>query len=379
MKLLPHVLLAVTLLCAAPRLAAAQGMAPDRPDTTIHAATRAVVLDTLIDRVDRYYVFPGIAKEVGKALRRRAARHEYDALTSANAFADSLTAHVQAVSHDKHMRVRYSPDFIPFGIGTGDHQDPSPAELEEMRRTWRLRNFGFERVQRLAGNVGYLDLRGFCSPRVGGGEIAIAAMNFLGNCDALIVDLRRNGGGDPEMLDLLVSYLYEQGERIHLNDFYMREGDRTEQFFTLSHAPGPHLAGKDVYVLTSKRTFSCAEEMAYDLQCLKRATLVGETTGGGANPGGFQRLEAHFTTFVPTGRAVNPVTKTNWEGVGVKPDIEVAAEVALRTAHIAALKKLQEKATGDDDRKRLDRAMEEAQKTPPDPIEMPGAPGPAAR
>ena len=370
MKRLPThaipLLLALAGILLSPRTSAAQGAMADRPDTTIGAATRAAVLDTLVDRIDRYYVFPDVAKEVGRALRKRAARHEYDALTSANAFADSLTAHVQAVSHDKHMRVRYNPDYIPFGMG--DHEDPTPAELAEMRQSWRLRNYGFEKVQRLAGNVGYLDLRNFCSPQVGGGETAVAAMNFLGNCDALIVDLRRNGGGDPEMLDLLVSYLYEPGERVHLNDFYMREGDRTEQYFTLSHAPGPHLAGKDVYVLTSPRTFSCAEEMAYDLQCLKRATLVGETTGGGANPGGMRRLDRHFMTFVPTGRAVNPVTKTNWEGVGVKPDVAVPAGDALKTAHVAALKKLQEKATSDDDKKRLGRAIEEAEKTPPDPL-----------
>jgi retinol-binding protein 3 len=371
MRCLPHVLIGITLLCTVPRPARGQGAGTDRPDTTITAAIRAVVLDTLIDRIERYYVFPTVAKDIGRALRRRAARHEYDALASANAYADSLTAHVQAVSHDKHMRVRYNPDFLPFGMGSDDEK-PSPEELAAMRQSWRLRNYGFERVQRLAGNIGYLDLRNFCTPQVGGGETAVAAMNFLGNCDALIVDLRRNGGGDPDMLDLLVSYLYEPGERVHLNDFYMREHDRTEQYFTLSHAPGPHLAGKDVYVLTSRRTFSCAEEMAYDLQSLKRATLVGETTGGGANPGGMQRLDGHFMVFVPTGRAVNPITKSNWEGVGVKPDVAVAAENALMTAHVAALKKLLEKATGDEDRKRLTRAIEEAAKTPPDPIEMPG-------
>ena len=150
-----HVLLTLLALFALPTLsqcAAAQAVAPDRPDTTISAATRAAVIDTLIERIDRLYVFPEVAKEVGRALRRRASRHEYDGLGSANAFADSLTSHVQAVSHDKHMRVRYNPDYMPFGMG--DHEDPTPAELAEMRQSWRLRNFGFEKVQRLAGNVG---------------------------------------------------------------------------------------------------------------------------------------------------------------------------------------------------------------------------------
>jgi C-terminal processing protease CtpA/Prc len=166
-------------------------------------------------------------------------------------------------------------------------------------------------------------------------------MGFLANTDALIVDLRRNGGGRPEMVALLSSYLFD--ERTHLNDLYWREGNRTDEFWTNATVAGPRYGGKKpVFVLTSKRTFSGAEEFAYNLKALKRATIVGETSGGGAHPGDMQKIADGFAMFVPTGRAINPVTKTNWEGVGVEPDVVVPADQALDKAKelaAAALKR----------------------------------------
>lgn len=364
---LPFALLLLTLVPARP--ATAQTGAPAPPDSAIDGATRRMVVDSLADRMERFYIFPDVGRAAGKAVRQHAARHEYDALTSANAFADSLTAHLQAVTHDRHLRVRWRREPVPADP-VGD-DDMTPEEAARMRDEYRLMNYGFERVQRLPGNVGYLDLRGFLSPGVGAGETAVAAMNFLGGCDALIVDLRRNGGGDPAMADLLLSYLYQPWERKHVNDFVMRtrEGFETSQYHTSPWVPGPHLAGKDVYVLTGPATFSCAEEFAYDVQCLKRGTLVGEVTGGGANPGGMRRLNDHFAVFVPTGRAQNPVTKTNWEGVGVKPERAVAADSALAVAHGMALEKLIEAAKHDDRRQALRRALEVLRKAPIEPLE----------
>jgi C-terminal processing protease CtpA/Prc len=224
-------------------------------------------------------------------------------------------------------------------------------------------NFGFEKVERLDGNIGYLDLRGFFDAEAAG-ETAAAAMNFLGNTDALIIDLRQNGGGSPAMVSLLCSYLFA-GERKHLNDLAWRgpEGERVEQWWTLPHVAGKRYSDKDVYILTSKRTFSAAEEFTYNLKALKRATVVGEVTGGGAHPGGGQPINDHFAIWVPQGRAINPITKTNWEGTGVKPDTEVPANQALTTAHLAALKK--EFAKGDTDprlHEELKRHIEKAQK-----------------
>src|SRR5215203_3714037 len=128
-------------------------------------------------------------------------------------------------------------------------------------------------------------------------------------------------------------------EPVHLNDLYWREGNRTEEFWTKKEVAGKRYLNKDVYVLTSKRTFSGAEEFTYNLKNLKRATIVGETTGGGAHPGGGFRISEHFGMFVPTGRAISPITKTNWEGTGVTPDISVAADQAFLVARVMALKK----------------------------------------
>jgi C-terminal processing protease CtpA/Prc len=163
-------------------------------------------------------------------------------------------------------------------------------------------------------------------------------MNFVNGTDALIIDLRGNGGGNPAMVALICSYLFGP-EPVHLNDLYWREGDRTDQFWTRKEVAGKRYLNKDVYVLTSKRTFSGAEEFTYNLKNLKRATIVGETTGGGAHPGGMFRMSPHFGAFIPTGRAINPITKTNWEGTGVTPDVAVPAEQALVVARLMALKK----------------------------------------
>ncbi|MDP8979977.1 MAG: S41 family peptidase [Acidobacteriota bacterium] len=204
-------------------------------------------------------------------------------------------------------------------------------------------NFGFEKVERLQGNIGYLDLRGFMEAQWGS-ETAVAAMNFLANTDALIIDLRQNGGGDPAMVALITSYLFSPGEEVHLNDLYWRPSNETHQWWTLPYVPGRRYANKPVYVLTSNRTFSAAEEFTYNLKNLKRATIIGETTGGGAHPGGMERLSEHFMAFLPSGRAINPISKTNWEGTGVTPDVAVPAADALTTATAAALRKISESA-----------------------------------
>jgi retinol-binding protein 3 len=360
---------AVCLLVALgthPATSQSETVAP--PDTVITDATRPAVLDSLVVQLDRIYIFPEVATRIGRALRLRAARHEYDALTSANALADSLTAHLFAAGQDEHLRVRWSRE--PIRLEYTDAR-LTPSEATEARERLRIFNFGFHRVQRLPGNVGYLDLRSFDPPGLGAAEAAMAAMTLLGSCDALIVDLRRNGGGDPVMADLLISYLYEPWERIHVNDFISRVGRefRTEQYWTMPGAPGPHLADRDVYVLTGPTTFSCAEEFAYSLQCLRRATIVGETTEGGANPGSDHVLPGGFTTFIPDGRAQNPISGRNWEGVGVRPDVAVPADSALAVARGMALERLLARATNEDTQARLRRALVQSREAPIEPLE----------
>ncbi len=308
-------------------------------DLRIDAATRKQVLENALRAITDGYVFPDVAARVTAAIRGRMDRGEYDHIDLGPVLADVLTLHLKEVSADGHLGVQYRREPVPLDAGPGDA--PRPDQVEAARRQALRQNFGFERVERLPGNVGYLDLRSF-ERASDGGPTAAAAMALLANTDALIIDLRQNGGGEPSMVALLASYLFPAGEPIHLNDLYWRAGDRTQQWWTLPYLPGSRYDGKDVYILVSSGTFSAAEELAYGLKSLKRATLVGETTGGGANPGDFHRLGAHFTIFVPAGRAINPVTKTSWERVGVVPDVEVAADLALDTAHLDALRKLQE-------------------------------------
>lgn len=328
-----------------------------QPDLTIDAATRNQVIDGIILNLNKSYIFLETAKAMEKDLRQRIQNKEYDNITSAKEFAQKLTTDLQSISKDKHLRVGYSYQILPI---RKDNTQPSEAEIEENRNFMRRVNFGFEKVERLQGNIGYIDLRGFMGPEIGAETVA-AAMNFVANTNALIFDLRQNGGGDPEMVALICSYLF--GDKpVHLNDLYFRESNETNEFWTKPKVLGKKFGDKDVYVLTSNYTFSGAEEFTYNLKNLKRATIVGETTGGGANPGGRVRLHDHFGVFVPTGRAINPITKTNWEGTGVTPDIAVSKEQALKTAYKMALTKLLEKTTDEQLKSSLKELIEKTQK-----------------
>jgi retinol-binding protein 3 len=331
----------------------------DQPDRTIDAAERRAVIDGVITRLNDAYVFPDTAKAMERALRARQRRGEYERVTSGRVFAESLTAHLQAVSRDRHLRVRHRADPFPMDA---NQDGPNPEERERARAFGRTVNFGFERVERLAGNVGYLELRSFGFDTADVAEVAATAFTFLGNTDALIIDVRRNGGGSPHMVAQVSSYLFGP-DSVLLNSLYWRPGNRTDAFYTRTRVPGTRYGpDKPVYVLTSRNTFSGAEEFAYNLQALKRATIVGDTTGGGAHPGGIRRVTDHFAVWVPTGRAINPITKTNWERVGVRPDVAVPSDEALRTAQLAALRGLREHATDAERQRALDRAIADVER-----------------
>lgn len=311
---------------------------PPQRDREVDTATRETVIKGLIENLNDSYVFPDVAKKMEADLLQRQKAKEYDAIPSASAFAKKLTEDLQAISKDKHLRVMFSYDPIPQ---RKDAREPSKEEVEEHIRFMKRVNFGFEKVERLQGNIGYIDLRGFMDPEKGAETVA-AAMAFIGNTDTIIFDLRQNGGGDPAMVALISSYLF--GDKpVHLNNLYFRKENKTEEFWTKPQAAKLKFPDKDIYVLTSNRTFSGAEEFTYNLKNLKRATIIGEVTGGGANPGGRVRLSDHFGVFVPMGRAVSPITKTNWEGTGVTPDVQVPKEQALKTAYLAILAKMMDK------------------------------------
>jgi hypothetical protein len=303
----------------------------------IDAATRARVIDGAIRQLNESYVFPEIAKKMEEALRARQKRGEYDAITEGSLLAAKLTDNLREVSHDKHLHVDFDPAKIPDRPASAA---PSKDDIAQYHKQMERMNCGFEKVEHLSGNIGYLKFNMFANPEVCG-PTAIAAMNFLANVDAIIFDLRENGGGDPKMVALISTYLFD--EPTHLNDLWERKDSSTQQYWTLPYVPGKRLNDKPVYVLTSKDTFSGAEEFSYNLKNLKRATIVGETTGGGAHPVAGHRIDDHFMIGVPFARAINPISKTNWEGTGVEPDVKVPAADALTTAEKLAHEKLSAK------------------------------------
>jgi C-terminal processing protease CtpA/Prc len=218
-------------------------------------------------------------------------------------------------------------------------------------------NYGLERVERLSGNVGYLEIRTFDIDPGAADSVLAAAMNFLASTDALIIDVRRNGGGDPRRVAAVCSYLLPPNRLI--NKFYWRPQNRWDEFRT-GPVTGRHYGTtRPVYVLTSDQTFSGAEEFAYDVQTQRRGEVVGDTTGGGAHPGGMRRVTEHFGVWVPSGRAVNPITGTNWEGTGVRPDVPIEAAAALRTAHLRALERLLKSEADAQHRVRLQRSIDD--------------------
>ncbi len=299
----------------------------------------------VIDGINRLlaenYVYPETAARMAEHLGRQFESGAYSGIVEGPAFAEKLTADLQSVSKDKHLRVSHAPDRARRLLNAVEGE-PDPAQRALMLEESRRGNFGFRRVEILPGNLGYLEFTGF-SGLEEAGETAVAAMNFLAHTDALIIDLRGNGGGSPRMIQILSSYLFD-GEPQHLNSFYWRPKDETTQTWTLPYVPGKRQPEVPVFVLTSGRTFSAAEEFTYNLKNMKRATVVGETSGGGAHPGGTKAVDEEFMVWLPQGRAINPVTGTNWEGTGVTPDIECPAGEALERAQLAALDMLEAKA-----------------------------------
>jgi len=332
------------MLCLLPLNAQAQ-VSPGSEESKIDAAWKAQVIDSTLETIDKNYVFPEVAREMVKHIRKKQKEKAYKDITDAFEFTQKLTDDMREICHDKHLGVRFVPgitetDFKPDSLLTDKERQ---QQKEEQLRDLRFDNFCFRKLERLEGNVGYLKFNCFDDAELGGAT-AVAAMNWLANSEALIIDLRDNGGGSPSMIQLISSYFFE--EPTHLNDFYYRATDSTHQFWTQAHVQGPRMADMDLYILTSSYTFSGAEEFTYNMKNLERAMVIGETTGGGAHPvAGFGFPSTKVIVRVPYGRAVNPITHTNWEGTGIAPHIAVPREEALDRALIEAWKKIRDRMT----------------------------------
>jgi len=320
-------------------------------NTPLSASDRAAIVQTLAAKLNANYIDPAVAERVGNAIAEKNAEGGYASAGNVKDFSEALAKDLREFGDDKHFGARIADGFRER---SGDRDLPSRAEMLEARNRVERRGYGIEKIERLSGNVGYMELRGFDMTEFAGPAYT-AAMSLMAGTDALILDLRRNGGGSPASVAYLMSHFFPFGDQRHLIDIYSRQTDTTQQVWTV-----PTVAlryDKPVYVLTSARTFSGGEDCAYDFQTQKRGTLVGETTGGGSNPVGFFSVGHGIAVAIPTARTTNAVTRTNWEHTGVKPDIAVPAAQALQTAHAAILRTLASSAKEGDERANLQRLL----------------------
>lgn len=292
--------------------------------TAVDPADRQQVIAAVAEHLEREYVDAAIGQKSAKALRRWPGVRDVPD-ESREAFAKRLTQWLRDSTGDGHLTVEYSATPL------SDAPDASKSfTAQEMERYYGAHvNHGVKRVERLDGNIGLLELTVFPPASMGGDTVA-AAMNVLANTDALIIDLRSNGGGS-DTVALVASYLFDTQQP--LSGIFNRAESSTTQSYTQAYVPGKRFGeSKPVYVLISKRTFSAAEALAYDLQALKRAVIVGQPSGGGAHPFQYRRIHPHFVLWSVTQKSVNPITGGNWQGTGVQPDVRVEPDRALDTA-----------------------------------------------
>ncbi|QFU25253.1 S41 family peptidase [Shewanella eurypsychrophilus] len=298
----------------------------------ISSVEKNSILNALTANIKKQYVEIKKIDEISISLTKLKSNPAYSNSQSPEQFASLLTAELQNI--DKHFAVQWrNPNEIH------DQQ----VKYEDWFSKLSRKNSGFNRVEILDGNIGYVDFWGFDALSDNSRKVAEGVMGFVSNVDALVFDLRKNGGGSAEMVQLISSYFLKPNT--HLNSIYWRSTDTTSEFRTFDNINGSVNLTTPIYILTSRETFSAAEEFAYNLKHLNRATLVGETTKGGANPWQFYELGNGFRAGIPIAKAINPKTKTNWESVGVKPHIEVSRENALDVAYEMALNEVKKSVT----------------------------------
>ncbi len=304
--------------------------------TTPDPAARRTVIELVLKEIGAGYIYSEKTPDIARVIHKQEEGGAYDT-ASGEEFAHRLTKDLQSAGHDLHFEVDYSSDVLPQ-----EPTAPTVPTREERFNAGRDDNYGFRKIEILKGNVGYVAFDFFHRAETMGGTLA-AAMNFVSNTDALILDLRDNDGGRADSVALLVSYFVE-GNPQQLVGIYWKPLSKTVESFTSPSIEGKKYLDRHVYILTSKDTVSAAEAFCQNMKDLKLATLVGEVTAGAANPGSMKRIDDHFSLFLPTGKAVDPATGNNWEGMGVHPDVAVSAADSLREAQILALKAIQEKA-----------------------------------
>lgn len=304
------------------------------PASVIDTLLKSEIIQKLSETLKAVYIYPELAAEIEQRLKQHIGAGDYNGVDEGDFFAYALTTHLQEVSHDEHLWVKWHEEPLP----EEDGQLRLNPEWQAARRAEAEReNFGLQRVERLPGGVGLLELRYLHRPEWGGAAVA-AALESLADCRALIIDLRHCTGGFPGMVALVCGCLFSQP--VPLARIEWHDDDTTQEFVANPEGVSRPLAGVPVIVLTSRQTFSAGEMLASALQARRRAKVIGEKTDGGAHPGASYRLHPHFEAFIPIGRVTDLLTGADWEGVGVTPDIHLPPEKALDAAYFLTLRSL---------------------------------------
>lgn len=316
-------------------LASTSSMA-SQPNGSLSKAQVESLTESISQALKKDYIFPNVASKVAAVLKSNVESSVYDKYQDPLALSERLTKDIRSINNDNHLNVVYTPQSggMRMVMRGGPNAAASPKMLKRLARS----NFGFDSIDILEGNIGYINLTSFVSPTYAG-DTASAAMQYLYNTDAIIFDLRENRGGSGEMYQLLASYLFNEGPLL-LNEIYWPGENRRYQTWTLPHLPGKRMPNKDIYILTSSHTASAAEVFSYTLKHHNRATVIGEVTIGVANPISPTKINNEFTVWMSKAESKHPITQTNWEGKGVIPHVQTTKSNALNTAHKLALEKL---------------------------------------
>ncbi|MCG2586341.1 S41 family peptidase [Massilia sp. TS11] len=304
-------------------------------DEILDAAARTKAIQYSADMYDKLFYEPAIGKKIAALLRSRLREGAYDQITSARDLAEHVNADIHSLTTDHHTGLRFfdddqgdavSPDTPPQAPDQVRMAAQASRQLESLKK----QNFYFRKQERLPGNIAFIEFDGF-APLDFARDTAIKWMNQAADADALIFDLRENGGGNSALGTLLASYLFE--ERVLLDTSYDRKDNTRIENWTDPAVPGPRFGSKKpVFILTSKETFSAAERFIYVLKARNRVTVIGEKTAGGAHRGYGTNVSHHLVNMLAIGHSVTPGFEKDWEGVGITPDIEVAPTQALDKA-----------------------------------------------
>lgn len=286
-----------------------------------------ILVDSLANQVSKYYIEKEAGTKISKMLRLKLKEGAYNNLTDPHQLAGKLTADVLSVQKDEHFHIEFNP--VLANEVSGNIEDV-PKMVAEKLQLDKNKNFGFKRAEVLSGNIGYLELSGFSRLNQYSKETANAALKLLSNTSALIIDLRYGVGGSPDMVNHILSHFFST--RTHITDIYIRCENATLPYYTNPDSTYKTLNTIPIYILTSYKTFSAAEGLTYALKSLKRATIIGETTRGGAHTVTYRPLSSGFVADIPFGHALDPRTNKSWEGTGIEPDIKVPADQAAETA-----------------------------------------------